>query len=232
MTKKYVDRWDIGCDSRPLLEEADREIEQLRTDISQAYDLRDKAEGRYCTALGTIEQLHAAVKTAQELAARRLMEIERLKGALKRVRRITAEGTTHTGMIAALGILVERALNPGNGPLPPDYTYHSHEPLEQPVATPGATQKSEDSATDESSRPRGLLSQGASRDAPPVTPVPGYRVFDEVSDVPTEVWSASRDASSDHICLIAGCGKPCVIAKDGAVGALCEEHNGNVGLRG
>jgi hypothetical protein len=131
MTKKYVDRWDIGCDSRPLLEEADREIEQLRADISEAYDLRDKAEGRYCTALGTIEQLHAAVKTAQELAARRLMEIERLKGALKRVRRVAAEGTTHTGMIAALGILVDRALNPGNGPLPPDYTYRSDEPCEQ-----------------------------------------------------------------------------------------------------
>jgi hypothetical protein len=29
MTKKYVDRWEAGCDSRPLLEEADREIERL-----------------------------------------------------------------------------------------------------------------------------------------------------------------------------------------------------------
>jgi hypothetical protein len=58
-------------------------------------------------------------------------EIERLKDALKRVRRVAAEGTTHTGMIAALGILVDRALNPGNGPLPPDYTYRSDEPCEQ-----------------------------------------------------------------------------------------------------
>lgn len=30
MTKKYAERWDAGCDSRPLLEEADREIERLR----------------------------------------------------------------------------------------------------------------------------------------------------------------------------------------------------------
>jgi len=70
-----------------------KELDQLRADISQAYDLRDKAEGRYRTALGTIEQLHAAVKTAQELAATRLQEIERLRGALQVIAgRNSAEG--------------------------------------------------------------------------------------------------------------------------------------------
>lgn len=29
-------------------------------------------------------------------------------------------------------------------------------------------------------------------------------------------------------CLVVGCGKPCLVAKDGAVGGLCAEHNGNV----
>lgn len=50
-------------------------------------------------------------------------DIERLKDALKRVRRVAAERTTHTGLVAALGILVDRSLNPGSGPLPPEYTY-------------------------------------------------------------------------------------------------------------
>lgn len=58
-------------------------------------------------------------------AVDRYEEIERLRDALRRVRRIAAEGTTHTGMIAALGILVDRAQNPGNGPLPPDFRYSS-----------------------------------------------------------------------------------------------------------
>jgi hypothetical protein len=39
------------------------EIDRLRADISQAYDLRDKAEGRYCTALGEIERLREVIRT-------------------------------------------------------------------------------------------------------------------------------------------------------------------------
>jgi len=34
MTKKYVERWDAGCDSRPLLEEADREMQRLQVRIN------------------------------------------------------------------------------------------------------------------------------------------------------------------------------------------------------
>lgn len=59
-------------------------------------------------------------------------ENERLKDALKRVRRVAAEGTTHLGLVAELGILVDRSLNPGNGPLPPDYRY-GHEPKLPPT---------------------------------------------------------------------------------------------------
>jgi len=57
VTKKYVERWDAGCDSRPLLEEADQ----------------------------TIAQLHTAVKTAQKLAATRLMENQRLRTGLRQL---------------------------------------------------------------------------------------------------------------------------------------------------
>lgn len=42
------------------------EIERLRADISQAYDLRDKAEGRYCTALGEIERLQKLLQVARD----------------------------------------------------------------------------------------------------------------------------------------------------------------------
>lgn len=85
--------------------------------------------------LGEIEQLQMRLKRHEPVSLYNGHDIdwwkaesERLRDALKRVRRVAAEGTTHTGMIAALGNLVDRALNPGNGPLPPDYTYHSHEP--------------------------------------------------------------------------------------------------------
>jgi len=86
MTKKYAERWDAGCDSRPLLEEADREIEQIRADISQAYDLRDKAEGRYCTALGDIERLQTQlleVNKALGLDRDNTDNAERVKAALR-----------------------------------------------------------------------------------------------------------------------------------------------------
>lgn len=84
MTNEQLAAYAAGasCPHVDVMEMAE-EIQKLRADISQAYDLRDKAEGRYCTALGTIEQLHAAVKMAQELAATRLMEIERLNNALR-----------------------------------------------------------------------------------------------------------------------------------------------------
>jgi hypothetical protein len=46
-----------GVGAEALCREAADELEQLRADISQAYDLRDQAEGRFCTALGQIERL-------------------------------------------------------------------------------------------------------------------------------------------------------------------------------
>jgi hypothetical protein len=62
-------------------------IAQLRADISQAYDLRDKAEGRYCTALGEIEKLDERLETqkgviANHVEAERILnaEIARLQG--------------------------------------------------------------------------------------------------------------------------------------------------------
>lgn len=45
------------------------ENEQLRSDISQAYDLRYKAEGRYCTALREIERLRGEAEVADEQLA-------------------------------------------------------------------------------------------------------------------------------------------------------------------
>lgn len=37
--------------------------------------------------------------------------------------------------------------------------------------------------------------------------------------------------ASEYRCLVAKCEKPALVTPDGAVGGLCEEHNGNVGLR-
>jgi hypothetical protein len=101
------------------------EITQLRGNLSLAED------GLANYAL-EVERLQKRLDRINEKWPH-VTEVERLRDALKRVRRVAAEGTTHTGMIAALGILVDRVLNPGNGPLPPDYTYHSHEPSEQRI---------------------------------------------------------------------------------------------------
>jgi hypothetical protein len=43
-------------------------------------------------------------------------------------------------------------------------------------------------------------------------------------------WLEMR-SGPEYRCLVAGCEKPALRAGD-AVGGLCEEHNGNVGLRG
>lgn len=43
--------------------------------------------------------------------------------------------------------------------------------------------------------------------------------------------SVKASVPPEDLCLVAGCRKPAVIAKDGSVGALCEEHNGNVGIK-
>jgi len=41
-------------------------------------------------------------------------------------------------------------------------------------------------------------------------------------------WMRTSPPEPAERCLVAGCGKPCLVAEDGAVGGLCEEHNGNV----
>jgi len=41
-------------------------------------------------------------------------------------------------------------------------------------------------------------------------------------------WMRTSPPESAERCLVAGCGKPSLVAEDGAVGGLCEEHNGNV----
>jgi hypothetical protein len=49
MTNSYVERWDRGCDSRPLLEEADREIERLQGEYN-AYRADGEPELRAANA--------------------------------------------------------------------------------------------------------------------------------------------------------------------------------------
>lgn len=55
---------------------------------------------------------------------------------------------------------------------------------------------------------------------------------DVVHTDPGPVRAAKAHRSEPLLCIVVGCKKPCVVADDGAVGALCEEHNRNVGLRG
>lgn len=56
MTKKYADRWDAGCDSRPLLEEADRELERLRAALQKIV-----SEGDYTAPEGMKRIAQAAI---------------------------------------------------------------------------------------------------------------------------------------------------------------------------
>jgi len=98
-----------------------------------------------------IEQLHAAVKAAQELAATRLMEIGRLQKRDEQLMEFL----------------------------------------------------------------RAFISGGVNQDFKPWGRELYQRLYrDSAESVPT--------------CQVAGCGKPCLIAEDGAVGGLCAEHNGNV----
>jgi hypothetical protein len=67
-------------------------------------------------------------RSDEDLKREAAREIERLQDGFRRVRRLAAQEATHTGLVAALGVLSDRVLNPGHGPLPPEYTYR-HETL-------------------------------------------------------------------------------------------------------
>jgi len=160
MTNEVIAPGILGTDEESCVdwkataEERLKEIERLEFMQKDFHNLDD---------IQTIRQLHAAVKTAQELAATRLREIERLQ-------------KTHAEHVTEIQTL---------------------------------TQQRDDYKADYLRVHRDYMNYryGGS---PPGTP-PG-----RLADEPGE------------LCLVAGCGKPCLVTKDGAVGGLCKEHNGTV----